>query len=805
MKVSIDWLREFVNIEESMDEISHALTMVGLEVEGEEVFESIEGGLNGLVIGEVLTCEPHTNADKLSVTTVDIGAEAPSPIVCGAPNVAAGQKVVVATVGTTLYPSGGESFKIKKAKIRGEVSQGMICAEDEIGLGASHNGIMVLDTDLPNGTPAADYFEIKNDMVLEIGLTPNRVDAASHYGVARDVKALYNRELKFPDLSGFKPDITDRPIKLDIRNVEACPRYSGVTVSNITVKASPDWLQNRLKAIGLSPINNVVDITNYVLHSLGLPLHAFDADKIIGDTIVVDTLPANTPFVTLDGEERKLNEKDLMICNTEKPMCIAGVFGGLESGVSESTTSIFIEGAYFSPDYVRKTSQRHLLKTDAAFRFERGTDPNMTVKAVQWAALLVKELAGGEISSEVVDFYPTPVKNFEVDVKYKHINRLIGKDIAKEEVREILANLDIEVQSETEEALNVSVPPYRVDVQREADVIEEILRVHGYDSIEVEEDMGATFLAGTPDTDPDLLRAKVSEMLAGGGMQEMMTNSITNSKYAEVLDEIDADKNVVILNALSADLDVMRQTLICNGLEVIAHNINRRQNDLRFYEFGKTYQTKGERAYTEGWKLNLYTTGNQNTESWRMETRPSDFYVINEQVLKIFSLLGIEKYTTENLESSAFAYGISYIVNGKSAANIGLLNKKLATHFDVKQDVFCAELDWDLLVKAFKVNVTYKEISRFPEVRRDLSLVIDKALSFAKIEETAFKTERKLLKSMNVFDVYEGDKLEEGQKSYSVSFTLQSFDKTLNDKAIDKTMQRLMGAFERELNVLIRK
>ncbi len=805
MKISLAWLREFVAIEETTEEIAHALTMSGLEVEGEETFESIPGGLEGLVIGEVLTCAKHPNADKLSVTTVDIGTETPSPIVCGAPNVAQGQKVIVATVGATLYPAGGEPFKIKKAKIRGEASQGMICAEDEIGLGTSHDGIMVLDTDLPNGTPAADFFQIEKDTVLEIGLTPNRVDAASHYGVARDVKALFQRPLHFPDLSGFAPDHTNRTIKVEVKNTAACPRYSGVTLTNVSVKPSPDWLQNRLKAIGLSPINNVVDITNYVLHSLGQPLHAFDADKITGDTIVVDTLPEGTPFVTLDGEERKLSSEDLMICNTQMPMCIAGVFGGLASGVTESTTAVFLEGAYFSPDFVRKTSQRHLLKTDAAFRFERGTDLNMTIPAVQWAALLIKELAGAEISSEIVDVYPEPMQPFSVKVKFAHIDRLIGKALPKEEIKRIVNDLDIEITEEDTEAMLVAVPPYRVDVQREADVIEEILRIHGYDNILVEDELGSTFLANTPEKDPDALRNKVSEMLAGSGMQEIMTNSITNSQYAERIAEIRPEQNVVILNALSAELDVMRQTLIPNGLEVIAHNLNRRQNELRLFEFGKTYFANATQEFTETWQLNLYITGNQHAESWRIASRPSDFYVLNEQVQKIFSRLGYHEVSMETLQSDSFAYGMAYIHQGNRIGRIGMLHPKMCSQFEVKQPVFCAELQWDYLVENFTPSVSYQEISRFPEVRRDLSLVVDSPLTFAQIEKVAYATERNLLKKINVFDVYEGEKLEKGKKSYSVSFLLQAADKTLNDKSIDKTMQRLMNAFEKELNILIRK
>ncbi|PWJ44998.1 phenylalanine--tRNA ligase subunit beta [Sediminitomix flava] len=804
MKISIDWLKEYIDFDKSAEEIDHILTMGGLEVEGIEKFEPIEGGLAGLVIGEVVECGKHPGADKLSLTKVDVGGEELLPIVCGAPNVAAGQKVVVATVGTMLYPSEGEAFKIKKGKIRGEVSMGMICAEDEIGLGASHDGIMVLDTDVANGTPAADYFDLDTTDVVEIGLTPNRVDAASHYGVARDLKVLLEKEIKFPSTEAFKVANTNRTIAVEVENTEACPRYTGLTISGLTVAPSPEWLQNRLKSIGLAPINNVVDATNYIMHGLGQPLHAFDADEVKGDKIVVKLANEGEKFVTLDEEERTLAAADLMICNAEEPMCIAGVFGGLHSGVSDKTTSIFLESAYFSPDFVRKTSQRHGIKTDSSFRFERGTDPNLPAEALKVAALLIQEVAGGEVSSEVVDTNSERVADFVVNVKYKHIDRLIGKEIPKEEVHRILEGLEMTFLSDSEEEFTISVPPYRVDVQREADIIEEILRIIGFNSVELSEDLHSDFLAHFPKKDKEVLQAKVTEMLAGAGMNEIMTNSLTTHTYAEAVESLNSEKNVEILNILSADLDVMRQTLLFSALEVVNHNVNRRQTNLKMFEFGKIYR-KEENGYEEDAKLSLVMTGDVTEESWRAASKPSTFHDLQKYTNFIFQKLNILDIDQDSLEDDRFAYGLSLSKKGKHIGVIGKVAPKVAKVVGVKQEVFYAELDWSVMLDLYSADYVFTEIPKYPAVRRDLSLVMSSSTKFAQVKELAMKTERKLLKDVNVFDVYEGEHLEEGKKSYSVSFILQDTQKTLNDKAIDKVMKRLMSSFERELNILIRK
>ncbi len=815
MKISLNWLREYIDIDKTPEELSHILTMGGLEVEGIGKYEKIEGGLEGLVVGEVLECESHPNADSLRITKVDIGEAEPSPIVCGAPNVAKGQKVVVATVGAVLYPSGGEPFQIKKAKIRGEVSLGMICAEDEIGLGVGHDGIMVLNTDFDNGTPAAEYFDLQPDHVFEIGLTPNRADAASHFGTARDLTVLLESPIKFPDTSSFKIDNKNLPISVEVEDTKACPRYSGVTISGITVADSPEWLQERLKSVGLAPINNVVDITNYVLHGLGQPLHAFDADKIAGRKVIVKTLPAGTKFTTLDEVERELNETDLMICNAEEPMCIAGVFGGISSGVSESTTNIFLESAYFSPMSVRKTSMNHSLKTDAAFRYERGTDPNITVDALKVASLLIKEIAGGEISSEVVDVYPNPIKNFEIEVAYKNVDRLIGKQIDRNRIKQILQGLEMEILKDSDNGITLSVPPYRVDVQREADIIEDILRIYGFNDIELSENLGADSLANFPKIDRENLKGEVSELLSANGAYEIFANSLTKPEYAESLKELSAEGNVEMLNPLSSELTVMRQSMIFSGLEVIAHNVNRRQKEVKIYEFGKTYhrlpKQEGEELvaaknkYEENEKLSIFITGSKQAESWISPTEKADFHSISKLVQLTLQKLGINDFQTAEVENSAFQYGIQYVANKKVIAQLGMLKPSVCKLADVKQEVFYAEIDWAYFVKKGKPKVTFQEISKFPEVRRDLSLVLDKSVSFEQVKQLAFRTERKLLQSVNVFSVYEGENIGEDKKSYALSFILQDASKTLNDKTIDKTMGKLMQQFERELGAVIRK
>jgi len=808
MKISVNWLKDYIKFDKPTEEIGHLLTMSGLEVEGIADYEQIAGGLKGLVIGEVLTAERHANADRLKVTTVDIGNGEVKPIVCGAPNVDAGQKVIVATVGATLYPAGGEPFVIKKAKIRGEVSEGMICAEDEIGVGASHDGIMVLDTDLPNGTAASEYFNIYEDRVLEIGLTPNRADAASHIGVARDLKALLQQELKWPSVDSFQVDNQSLPISVEVQNTEACPRYSGLSISGLTIKESPEWLQQRLKSIGLTPINNVVDATNYVLHELGQPLHAFDADAIRGNKVIVKTLSEGSTFTTLDEKERKLRAEDLMICNEEEGMCIAGVFGGIKSGVKESTKNIFLESAYFSPQYIRRTAQHHMLKTDASFRYERGTDPNITVYALKRAALLIKELAGGSISSEIVDIYAEPVQDFVVKVSYRNINRLIGKEIAKDQVKSILQHLDIRVKDEKDSEFTALVPPYRVDVQREADIIEEILRIHGYDKVETSAYLSADFLSSFPEMDADKVKNKLSEMLLGSAYREIVTNSLTKPAYAESIGK--GEESVEILNKLSEDLGVMRQSLIFSGLEVIAYNISHRQKNLKLFEFGKTYH-KVNAKYLEKSELAIFLTGMQQAESWQGASTEVSFHHLSSTIRKIFNRFDIVDPVQKELEDDKFTYGLDFQwVDGKSIGQAGLLNPKLTALAGIKQPVFFASIDWPaLLEKVSKVSakerLIYQEISKFPEVRRDLSLVLDKQVGFSQVESVAKKYSNALVKDINVFDIYEGDKIDAGKKAYALSFVLQDAEKTLTDKVIDKTMSKLIKVFEKELGAVIRK
>ncbi len=808
MKVSLNWLKKHIDLDISVEELSHTLTMTGLEVEGVEHFESIKGSLAGLVIGEVVSCEKHPNADRLKVTKVDVGAEDLLSIVCGAPNVDKGQKVVVATIGATLYPSEGDSFKIKKGKIRGELSEGMICAEDEIGLGASHDGIMVLDTDLPNGTPAKDFFSIEEDTVFEIGLTPNRVDAASHYGVARDLHAVLDVPLNKLDSAAFKPDNNSKVFDVCIENKAACERYSGVSITGIDVAPSPTWLQNKLKAIGLAPINNVVDITNYVMHDLGQPLHAFDADKIADNSIVIKNLSSGTTFKTLDDVERELHEEDLMICDSKgNGLCIAGVFGGLGSGVSEQTKSVFLESAYFSADSVRATSQRHGLKTDAAFRFERGADPNMTIVALKKAALLIKEIAGGEISSDIIDSYPSKIEPFRVEVSLDRVNRLIGKDIPSDTVKGILNRLEIEVTEEKGDNLVLSVPPYRVDVQREADVVEEVLRIYGYNSIEIDDNLGSNFLSYSQKNISEKVEDRLSQILCARGFYEILSNPLTSSKYLEVTPEYDANENVDILNMLSEDLDVMRQSLIFSGLESVARNINHQQRNIKLFEFGKEYKKVKPREYSEKEVLALWISGKNKDENWNEKVRNSDFYDLAAMGDILLKGIGIQNASKIEFGNNAWgSYGINYLVGSTVIGTVGVINKTILNLFKIKQPVFYAEFSL-AEVKSQIVNkkFQFKEISKFPSVRRDLSLVIDKGISFQKIQDLSFKIENRLLTGVNVFDIYEDKSLGDNKKSYSVSFTLQDNQKTLTDKVIDKTMNRLIKGFEDEYGALIRK
>lgn len=789
---------------ESPAEIAALLTQSGLEVEGIDSFVSVPGGLEGMVIGEVLTCEKHPDADKLSLTTVDIGADQVSQIVCGASNVAAGQKVVVATVGATLYPSLGEPFEIKKAKIRGQFSEGMICAEDEIGIGTSHAGIIVLDTDLPNGTPASAYFEVTQDQILEIGLTPNRADAASHLGVARDLKALLRRDLCLPEEKALSVEAQGPVVQVVVDNAADCPRYAGVVLTNIQVGPSPQWLQHFLRSLGLEPINNVVDTTNYILHDLGQPLHAFDAAKIGEGKIRVGKLPKGNSFLTLDGKERKLSGEELMICDPKGGMCIAGVFGGAVSGVSNQTTSIFLESAYFSPDIIRKGSQVHGLKTDASFRFERGTDPNMPVYALKQAVFLLQRYAGALVASEIIDVYPEPKQEVRIPVNFGHINRLIGKVIEPKEVVEILESLEIEVSELTTEGFVASVKPYRVDVTREADIIEEVLRIHGFQQVPLSEALRTDYLADHPMKDAAKLQYRLTELLANQGYFELVTNSLTSPKYVEKSGFLDASTTIEIYNKLSEDLGVMRQTLLFSGLEVVAHNINRRQTDLKCFEFGKVYQKNSEGGYKESRRLAIFQSGNRSSESWVEPTKPFAFADLYATVTRILERLNVTVSEVDVIEAAPFSYGLRLMLGEKIVATLGLVEEKQLKLAEVRQEVWFAELDWDLLSKKSSGLKKFQELSKFPEVRRDLSLVLDQAVTFAGVKKVAEKAGGKLLRQLDVFDVYQGDKLEAGKKAYALSFILQDQENTLTDKEIEKTMSNLIRAFQEQVGAIIR-
>lgn len=817
MKISLNWLKEYIDTDLSLKEISGILTSIGLEVESVEPYETIKGGLEGIVIGEVLKCRKHPDADKLTVTEVNVGGEKALQIVCGAPNVAEGQKVPVALVGTTLY-KGDESFVIKNAKIRGEFSEGMICAEDEIGLGTSHEGIMVLDKSAVPGTPAKKYFDIETDYTLEIGLTPNRIDAASHYGVARDLAAYLavtgKGKLHLPSVEKFKTDNTKLHIPVEIVNPEACFRYAGLTVSDVKVGPSPQWLQNRLLTIGQRPINNVVDITNFVLHEVGQPLHAFNADKIKGGKVVVKTLKDNSPFTTLDEEERKLAADDLMICNTENGMCMAGVFGGIESGVDENTQNVFLESAYFNPDFIRRTSRRHGLFTDASFRFERGVDPNMIIYALKRAAILIKEVAGGTISSEIVDEYPSPVAGFKVEVSYTNIQRLIGKEIEKPIIKTILKALDIKLIEENGDTLKLEVAPYRVDVQREADVIEEILRIYGYDKIPVTSKVVSSI---APSEKPDRTKLKnlVADMLVGQGFNEMMSNSLSRSAYYERSVSYPAENLAFILNPLSIDLNCMRQTLLFGVLETVVYNQNRKNSDLRLFEFGNCYSFNSEAGkkgtldrYTEEDHLSIAITGNFITQNWNAPAKASDFFVLKGYAEAVLKRLGIQPETLirKTVSGDIFSEGTELWQKDKKIGMLGTLSKKLLKEFDIKNEVFYADLNWTLIFNSLVPDaVAYKEIPKYPEVKRDLAMILNRGVSFADIRELAFVTEKKLLKKVFIFDVYQGDNIEKGKKSYAVSFILQDTEKTLTDFQIDKIMDSLAETYEKKLGAVIRK
>ncbi len=816
MNISYNWLKEYVDFDMTPEEVSAALTSIGLETDGVEEVQTIKGGLEGLVIGEVLTCIDHPDSDHLHITTVNLGDGNPVQIVCGAPNVAAGQKVVVATIGTKLY-DGDNCFTIKKGKIRGAESHGMICAEDEIGIGKSHDGIIVLPQDAVPGTPAKEYYNIKSDYLIGVDITPNRADACSHYGVARDLyaytmQAKGSSALRRPSCDGFKVDNNSLEINIEVQNSEACLRYAGVTVKGVTVKESPEWLKEKLQIIGLRPINNIVDITNYILHAYGQPMHCFDADKIKGGKVVVRTFPEGTPFVTLDGEERKLSERDLMICNAEEPMCIAGVFGGLESGTTEETKNVFLESAYFHPTWVRKTARRHGLQTDSSFRFERGTDPNNVIYALKQAAMLIKELAGGEIAMDIKDIYPTPVANFPVELSYSYVNSLIGADIAPETVKSIVTSLEMEITAETAEGLTLSVPPYRVDVQRPCDVVEDILRIYGYNNVEINTTLHSSIITKGNEDRSHKLQNIISEQLVGCGFNEIMNNSLTAAGYYDELETYASNNLVRLMNPLSADLNVLRQTLLFGGLESMQRNISRKYSDLSFFEFGNSYRFDADKRtedkilspYSEAYHLALWMTGDNVSASWIDAGRKVTIYDLKAIVEHIFDRLGFKPAArlVSTFSNDIFTAGLQIQAqsNKKVIAQLGIIRKKITKRFDIESEVFYADINWSELMRVIRnAKVGYSEISKYPAVRRDLALLLDKNVTFAQIEQIARETEKKLLKEVALFDVYEGKNLEEGKKSYAVSFVLQDDNQTLNDKQIDKVMARLMDNFEKRL------
>lgn len=820
MNISYNWLKDYLDFDLQPDEVAAALTSIGLETGGVEEVQTIKGGLEGLVIGEVLTCEEHPNSDHLHITTVNVGGEAPLQIVCGAPNVAAGQKVVVAVNGTKLY-DGDECFTIKRSKIRGVESNGMICAEDEIGIGTDHNGIIVLPADAVVGTPAKEYYHIKSDYVLEVDITPNRVDATSHYGVARDLAAYLKQAgqpfaLKAPSVEAFRIEDETPAIEVVVENTEACPRYSAVTIKGVTVKESPEWMKNRLTAIGLRPINNVVDVTNYVLHELGQPLHSFDAGKIKGNKVIVKTEPEGTKFVTLDGVERTLTDRDLMICNTEEPMCIGGVFGGLDSGVTEQTTDVFLESACFHPTWIRKTARRFGLNTDASFRFERGLDPNHTMYVLKRAALLIQELAGGTITGSIQDVYPKAVEPYTVEVTYNKINTLIGKEIPVETVKSILASLEMEVVSETAEGLTLHVPVYRIDVQRDVDVIEDILRIYGYNNVEFSDQVKSNLSYQTPTDRSYDWQNKISEQLCGAGFNEIMNNSLTRSAYYDDLSTYPAARCVRLMNPLSADLNCMRQTLLFGGLESIEHNAKRKNGNIRFFEFGNCYVYDADQKkdgevlaeFSEEYRLGLWVSGNRVENNWAHPNEKSSVYELKAYVENILLRLGVnmKKVIFGHLTNDLYAAGLSITTaSGRSLGTMGIVNKKLCKAQDIDVEVYYAELSWTLLMKEIRKNkVTFAEISKYPAVKRDLALLLDKHVPFADIEKIARDSERKLLKEVTLFDVYEGKNLPAGKKSYAVSFFLQDETKTLNDKQIDAIMKKIRTNLEQKLGAQLR-
>lgn len=808
MKISYNWLKQFINLDWEPEKTSELLTNLGLEVEGLEKYSSIKGGLEGIIVGHIEKCEKHPNADRLKVTSVNVGKETLLKIVCGAPNVKKGQKVAVATIGTTLYNSDGESWKIKKGKIRGEESNGMLCAEDEIGLGESHDGILILDDKFKPGDPLSNYYDVESDYIFEIGLTPNRADAMSHYGTARDIKAGLiqlgiNSELMSPSVSGFHVDNRSLKIDIDVADKKKAPRYCGITISGISVNNSPSWLQNRLKAIGLSPINNVVDVTNYVLHSLGQPLHAFDADKITGQKVIVRNAIKGEKFTTLDGIERDLDSEDLMICNSKEPMCIAGVFGGLNSGVSNLTTNIFLESAYFDPVSIRKSSKRHGISTDASFRFERGVDPNITKYALKFAAMLIAEVAGGEISSDPRDEYPNKIEDKQVFINFMKTNKIIGEEIPKETIKKILSSLEIKVNNVTEAGLGLTIPSYRNDVTREIDVIEEILRVYGYNNIQIKNKLNSSISNSSRITNHKIENV-VAEQLVGHGFFEIMTNSLTSKNYIQFGNSSDENEFVKILNPLSSDLAILKNNMLFSGLESIKYNLNRQQNRLKLFEFGKTYhQTNGERKEINN--LALFITGNIDSLNWKSSKAKTDFFFTKGIVNSILNKLGIIKYKETISKNNIFEYGQNLLIKEKSLVEYGLINSDIIKYFSIDQNIFYINFNWNLITDLIKdKNIKYKQIPKFPEVKRDFALLVDNNISFESISKIAKKTDQKFLKNIILFDVYNGENLPKGKKSYAVSFTLQDETKTLTEKEIDKIMSRLENSFKDELGAELR-
>ena len=820
MNISYNWLKEYLDFDLQPEEVAEALTSIGLETGSVEEVQTIKGGLEGLVIGEVLTCEAHPNSDHLHVTTVNVGSGEPLQIVCGAPNVAAGQKVVVAVNGTKLY-DGDKEFTIKRSKLRGVESNGMICAEDEIGVGTDHSGIIVLPDSAVVGTPAKEYYNVKSDYVLEVDITPNRVDATSHYGVARDLAAYLKQhgkpaELKRPSVDNFQIDVDAPAITIEVQNTEACPRYSGITIKNVTVKESPEWLQNRLRTIGLRPINNVVDITNFILHGLGQPMHAFDAGKIKGNKIIVRPAHAGDKFVTLDGVERTLTDRDLMICNSEEPMCIGGVFGGLDSGVTEQTTDVFLESANFHPTWIRKTARRFGLNTDSSFRYERGLDPNVTIYILKYAAMLVKELAGGQITGAIQDIYPKVFEPYKVSLTYEKINSLTGKVIPVETVKSIVQSLEMNITEETPEGLHLEVPVYRIDVQRDVDVIEDILRIYGYNNVEFTEHVKSSLSYKTPTDHSYAMENLISEQLTGCGFNEILNNSLTRSAYYEKLTTYPAEHCVMLMNPLSADLNCMRQTLLFGGLESIEHNSKRKNGNIRFYEFGNCYtytqenKKEGETLaqFDEDYRLGLWLCGYRVENNWAHANESSSVYELKAYVENILVRLGVnvKKLIFGNLSNDIYDAGLSITTPaGKTLGTLGIVNHKIRKAMDIDMDVYYAELDWKALMKETKKNkVTYTELSKYPSVKRDLALLIDKSVQFAEIQKIATESERKLLKDVVLFDVYEGKNLPAGKKSYAVSFILEDETKTLNDKQIDAIMKKIQTNLEQKLGAQLR-